>query len=238
DVLAVRRDDERRACGQSGREARRDEKVGVDDVGWGAAGGGSGAPGEPEVTELAAAAPVEHGELELVPALAERDLEPPDEGAELRIPRARIHLRDEQDPHGSNRDDSGTVPFPTRAAFGVRLKPSRGAGRARGYSGAREPKDAAKNPAGAKASVASSRTSRTPRATRRRSPRSCTPPAGPPASGRAGSRPPRPRRAAPFPTHAQPLPRRAPPALAPSAPAAGAPLRGRSAGARSARPLP
>jgi len=39
------------------------------------------------------------GKPELVAALAEGELDLPDERAEVRVPRARIHLRDEQDPH-------------------------------------------------------------------------------------------------------------------------------------------
>ena len=47
---------------------------------------------------LPARAPVEHRQVDLVPALAQRQLELPHEHAEVRVVRARVHLRDEQDP--------------------------------------------------------------------------------------------------------------------------------------------
>jgi hypothetical protein len=54
---------------------------------------------ELQVAALAAGPPVQHGELELVPALAQRGFDLRDEGAEIRIRGARIHLRDKQDAH-------------------------------------------------------------------------------------------------------------------------------------------
>ena len=51
------------------------------------------------------AARVDDGALELVPPLAQRALEVGDEGAELGRSGPRVHLRDEQDPHGLARRD-------------------------------------------------------------------------------------------------------------------------------------
>ncbi len=56
-------------------------------------------PPQLEEPPLPARAPVEDGELDLVAALAERELELADEDAEVGVGRPRIHLRDEQDPH-------------------------------------------------------------------------------------------------------------------------------------------
>ena len=42
---------------------------------------------------------VEHGEVDVVTAFAQCVLELRDERAEIRVVRARIHLRDEQDAH-------------------------------------------------------------------------------------------------------------------------------------------
>jgi hypothetical protein len=60
--------------------------------------GGADPPAELEEATLAAASPVEHGQLDLVAAVAERVLELRDEGAEIGIRRPWIHLRDEEDP--------------------------------------------------------------------------------------------------------------------------------------------
>ena len=51
------------------------------------------------VPTLAARATVEDRELDLVPALAQRDLQLAHEDAEVGIVRAGVHLRDEQDAH-------------------------------------------------------------------------------------------------------------------------------------------
>ncbi len=99
DVLAVSGDDERRAGGERGGEAGRNEEVRVDDVGPEAAGGGARVAGEPEVPCHAAAAAVDDGPLELVPSLRERLLELGDEDAEIGVFGSRVHLRDEQDAH-------------------------------------------------------------------------------------------------------------------------------------------
>ena len=54
---------------------------------------------QPCVTELRAAAAVEHDALELVPARSERPLEPLDEDAEIGCRRGGVHLGNEQDAH-------------------------------------------------------------------------------------------------------------------------------------------
>ena len=51
------------------------------------------------MTQLAAAAPIEHGALELVPPRGELALEPLHEDAEVGRRRGGIHLGDEQDAH-------------------------------------------------------------------------------------------------------------------------------------------
>ncbi len=65
--------------------------------------GGAGVAEEVDVAALAARATVDHGEVELVPALAERDGKALDEDAEVGIGRARVHLRDQEDPHPGER---------------------------------------------------------------------------------------------------------------------------------------
>ena len=98
DVLPVRGDDERGAAGERRPEAGRDEEVRVDDVGAEAVRGGhdvaraarGGAP---------ASAAVDDGPRELVAAGLERALQRRDERAEVGCRPARVHLRDEQDPH-------------------------------------------------------------------------------------------------------------------------------------------
>ena len=54
---------------------------------------------QPEVAPLASGAAIEHGELELVAALAQRVGELGDEHAEVGIGRPGIHLRDDEDAH-------------------------------------------------------------------------------------------------------------------------------------------
>ena len=66
------------------------------------------APRELDEAALAAAAPVEHREVDVVSALAQRTLHLADECAEIRIVRAGIHLRDEQDAHDGNLDVAQT----------------------------------------------------------------------------------------------------------------------------------
>src|SRR4030081_394349 len=73
------------------------------------------------MTSLSAAAPVEHGPLELVPTVGERPLHPLDEGAEIRVVRPGVHLRDEEDLQDRQLDDSGTVSAQSRAFFPNRL---------------------------------------------------------------------------------------------------------------------
>ena len=97
-----------------------------DDVGPG--GGPNPAP-QFEKAPLAAGTPVENSEVDRMAPLAERELELAYEHAEIGVGRPRIHLGDEQDPHGSLRA--------ARAAdAGDRLPPSR-AGRAHGRVRAR-----------------------------------------------------------------------------------------------------
>ena len=93
-VAAVGGDDERRVDRRRD-QPRRDEEVRPDDV-----GPRRRAHLAPQLEEapLAAAAPVEHRELDLVPALAERQLQLRDEDAEVGVVGPRVHLRDEQDP--------------------------------------------------------------------------------------------------------------------------------------------
>ena len=55
---------------------------------------------ELEVAELPAGAPVEYGAVDLVPSRSERALELYDERAEVGVVGPRVHLRDQQDPHG------------------------------------------------------------------------------------------------------------------------------------------
>ena len=95
DVAAVRGDDERRVDARRDQPGR-DEEVRPDDVG---PPGRGDLPPQLEEAPLPAGAPVEHGELDLVPALAERALQLRHEDAEVGVVRARVHLRDEQDPH-------------------------------------------------------------------------------------------------------------------------------------------
>jgi hypothetical protein len=62
---------------------------------------GARATGEGQVAALAARPRVEDGTLELVSTRRERALELGDEDAENGVVRARVHLRDEEDPHGA-----------------------------------------------------------------------------------------------------------------------------------------
>ena len=95
-VASVRGDHERRAAGERGDQSARDEEVRVHDV---RPRRTRGTPRELEVAELSARARVEHGALDLVPALDECALDLRDECAEIGSVRAGIHLRHEQDPH-------------------------------------------------------------------------------------------------------------------------------------------
>ena len=102
DVLPVRRDDERRPrCTRREQRAEpgRKEEVGVDDVRPEAPRRENGSPRQPRVAQLAAAAPVEHDPLELVPTGRERPFQALDEDAEVGGSGRRIHLGDEQDAH-------------------------------------------------------------------------------------------------------------------------------------------
>jgi hypothetical protein len=90
-------DDERRAAGEGGDQARRDEEMGVDDVGLRRR---ARALEQVEVAALPAGTAVEHRELDLVAARAERELDLAHERAEIGRAGAGVHLRDEQDPHG------------------------------------------------------------------------------------------------------------------------------------------
>ena len=78
----------------------RNEEVRVHDVGLEPARRGrSVARASRRYFDLAAAAPVEHRALDLVPARDELLLQPAHEHAEVGIRGPGIHLRDEQDPH-------------------------------------------------------------------------------------------------------------------------------------------
>ncbi len=107
DVAAVGGDDERRPRRERGDQPRRDEEVRVDDVGPEAAAGAVRPGGERQVAGLAAGARVEHRPLDLVAARDERALHLGDERAEVGRVRARVHLRDEQDPHPRSLTDPG-----------------------------------------------------------------------------------------------------------------------------------
>ena len=98
-VAAVGGDDERRASGQRRGQAGRNEEVRVDDVGPDTACRAERAGREGRVAALPAGAAVEHGPLELVPALAQGALELRHEHAEIGVVGPRVHLRDEQDAH-------------------------------------------------------------------------------------------------------------------------------------------
>ena len=65
-------------------------------------GRGAACTALPQLEEppLAARAPVEHRQVDVVPALAQRAHAERDERAEVGVARPGIHLRDEQDPHG------------------------------------------------------------------------------------------------------------------------------------------
>src|SRR5581483_8281359 len=59
-----------------------------------------GAPRERQVAKLSARARVEDREVDVVASRAQLALELGDEDAEVGSIRARIHLRDDEDPHG------------------------------------------------------------------------------------------------------------------------------------------
>ena len=94
----MRRDDEWRACRERGCEAGRDEEVRVRDVRIEAP---CAAPGVAEQAGRGVRGRrprvVHDRALDLVPARDELALEIRDEDAEVRIVRAWIHLRDEED---------------------------------------------------------------------------------------------------------------------------------------------
>ena len=97
DVLSVGRDDERRACRERGREARRHEEVGVRDIRIEATCATPSVAEQPHVASRAAAPLVHDRALDLVPARDELAFEVRHEDAEIRIVRPRIHLGDEED---------------------------------------------------------------------------------------------------------------------------------------------
>ena len=65
--------------------------------------GGAGVAEEVDVAAPAASATVDHGEVELVAALAESDGKALDEDAEVGVGGAGVHLRDQEDPHPGER---------------------------------------------------------------------------------------------------------------------------------------
>ena len=102
DVLPVGGDDQRCPRGESReqpREAGREEEVRVDDVRPEAPRGPHRTGGELRVAQLAAAAPVEHDPLDLVPARRQLALQALDEDAEVGRLGGGVHLRDEEDAH-------------------------------------------------------------------------------------------------------------------------------------------
>src|SRR6185437_675673 len=99
DVLPVRGHNQRRPRSESGEQAGRDEEVGVDDIGPEAARGGNGESAEPRVFGFAAGTGRQHHALDRVAARLQRLLEAAHEDAVVRLGVARIHLRDQQDPH-------------------------------------------------------------------------------------------------------------------------------------------
>ncbi len=99
DVLPVGGHHERRPRGERGGEARRDEKVRVDDVRVEPPRCTPGLEEEPDVLASPSGAAVDDGTLDLVTTREQLSLEACDEDAEIRIRRTRIHLRDEQDLH-------------------------------------------------------------------------------------------------------------------------------------------
>ena len=85
DVAPVGRDDQRRAGGDRGGEAGRDQEVRVHDIGAKSPRDAGRLRCEPEVTTLAAGARVEHRALDLVPPVAERALDLSDERAQIGV---------------------------------------------------------------------------------------------------------------------------------------------------------
>ena len=73
--------------------------MGVRDVGLEAPGSPSCIPEEGEVRALPAATRAHDRTVELVSAGDQLALEVRDEDAEVGVARARVHLRDEEDPH-------------------------------------------------------------------------------------------------------------------------------------------
>jgi hypothetical protein len=103
DVRAVCGDDEPGAArrrGERARRARRHEEVGVDDVGAEPPRVEHRAPQQPEVLRRAASAVVDDRVADFVALRDELPLDQRDERPQVRIRRRRIHLRDEEDPHG------------------------------------------------------------------------------------------------------------------------------------------
>ena len=95
-------DDQRCPRGESRqqpREAGREEEVRVDDVRPEPPRGPHRTGTELRVAQLAAAAPVEHDPLDLVPARSQLALQPLDEDAEIGRLGGGVHLGDEQDAH-------------------------------------------------------------------------------------------------------------------------------------------
>ena len=103
-VLPVRRHDERSVRHDGGDQPGRSQEMRVDDVGVEAARAAAGGRSKLCVTPRTAGSPVDHCALDLVSAGGELTLDLRDEGAEVGIGRARIHLRDEEDPHEKGRD--------------------------------------------------------------------------------------------------------------------------------------
>ena len=92
-------DDERSARRERRDQPGRREEVRVDDIWAEPSRRPSGVEREAEVAQLPARAAVDDGPLELVAARGELSFQVGDEDPEVRIVRARVHLRDEEDPH-------------------------------------------------------------------------------------------------------------------------------------------
>ena len=116
---------------ERGEQARRDEEVRVDDVGTEATRGDDHVAGEPEMTRPAATA-VDDRALDLVPALGQSACSSAgDERPRTPGRRARVHLRDEEDPHAASARASPGRPRGTsrrssprpRARSGARAAP-------------------------------------------------------------------------------------------------------------------
>ena len=144
DVLAVGRDDERRAGGDHREQARRDEEVRVDDVGAEAARRRDDIARQRERDAGGRRAGSTTARSSSCPRSRSARLEVGHEGPELGRVGSRVHLGDEQDPHGlPGRDLDDAEAHLVRRA----LAPQDVAGRAAPQAhvvAARDPEDVAR----------------------------------------------------------------------------------------------